>query len=122
MNNPVRWFEIYVDNMNRAKSFYGKVFEVEFTEIENKEIEMWGFPSNPEKWGCSGSLVKMPGLNPGGSSTIVYFGSEDCLIEEKRAIKFGGKLHKTKFSIGQYGFISLVVDTEGNMIGIHSMQ
>lgn len=122
MNNPVRWFEIYVDNMNRAKSFYNKVFEVEFARIENSEIEMWGFPSNPEKWGCSGSLVKMPGLNPGGASTIVYFASENCMVEEKRALEFGGKLHKTKFSIGQYGFISLVVDTEGNMIGIHSMK
>jgi len=25
-------------------------------------------------------------------------------------------------SIGQYGFIVLVTDTEGNMIGLHSME
>lgn len=122
MNNPVRWFEIYVDDMTRAKTFYEKVFEVNFSRIENPELEMWGFPSNPEKWGCSGSLVKMSGLKSGGANTIVYFGSEDCSIEENRALKFGGKAHKTKFSIGQYGFISLVTDTEGNMIGIHSMK
>lgn len=121
MNNPIRWFEIYVEDMNRAKKFYESVFQLEFSKIESPEVEMWGFPSNPEKWGCSGSLVKMPGLKPGGVGTIVYFGSENCEKEEQRALRFGGKLHKSKFSIGKYGYISLVVDTEGNMIGIHSM-
>jgi hypothetical protein len=33
----------------------------------------------------------------------------------------GGKVFRDKFSIGQYGF-ALVFDTEGNMIGLHSMQ
>ena len=34
----------------------------------------------------------------------------------------GGRVHQDKFSIGDYGFRSLVFDTEGNMIGLHSMQ
>jgi len=34
----------------------------------------------------------------------------------------GGSIHKKKFSIGQYGFISLAIDTEGNMFGLHSMK
>jgi hypothetical protein len=25
-------------------------------------------------------------------------------------------------SIGEHGFIAMVVDTEGNMVGLHSMQ
>ena len=29
---------------------------------------------------------------------------------------------KGKMSIGQYGFIALMLDSEGNMIGLHSMQ
>lgn len=29
---------------------------------------------------------------------------------------------KEKFAMGPYGFIALVVDTEGNMLGLHSMQ
>ena len=33
----------------------------------------------------------------------------------------GGKVHKSKMSIGQHGFISLMVDSEGNMFGLHSM-
>ena len=34
----------------------------------------------------------------------------------------GGSVCKTKFSIGPYGFIALVTDTEGNMIGLHSLK
>jgi hypothetical protein len=122
MQNPVRWFEIYVSDMNRAKSFYEALFKIELSQIPFTEGEMWGFPSNPDKWGCSGALVKMKGLSPSGVSTIIYFASEDCSVEETAIPKLGGKIHKSKMSIGQYGFITLAVDTEGNMIGIHSMQ
>ena len=70
----------------------------------------------------AGALVKMQGVPSGGNSTLVYFGCEDCSVEEGRATKSGGRIHKNKFSIGQYGFISLVIDTEGNMFGLHSMK
>jgi predicted enzyme related to lactoylglutathione lyase len=43
-------------------------------------------------------------------------------VEEGRVTKAGGRIEKTKFSIGPYGFISLVYDTEGNMFGLHSMR
>jgi predicted enzyme related to lactoylglutathione lyase len=64
----------------------------------------------------------MNGLIPSGVSTIIYFGSEDCSLEEKMIPKLGGKIHKAKKSIGQYGFITLAVDTEGNTFGFHSMK
>jgi predicted enzyme related to lactoylglutathione lyase len=122
MKNPVRWFEIYVEEMDRAKLFYESVLKVKMTKMNDAPVtEMWGFPSDSEAWGCSGSLVKMQGLKPSGISTIVYFGSDDCSTEEMRVREFGGKIDKPKFSIGRYGFISLVIDTEGNMIGLHSM-
>ncbi len=122
MHNPVRWFEIYVADINRAKIFYESLLKVKLTNMPFAEGEMWGFPSNPDEWGCSGSLVKMNGLTPSGVSTIIYFGSEDCSNEEKMIPKLGGKIHKPKMSIGQYGFITLATDTEGNMFGIHSMK
>jgi uncharacterized protein len=53
---------------------------------------------------------------------IVYFACEDCAVEEVRAEKNGGKVHRRKMSIGEYGYLSLVYDTEGYMIGLHSMQ
>lgn len=36
--------------------------------------------------------------------------------------KLDGRIHKSKMSIGQDGFITLAIDTEGNMIGLHSMK
>ena len=120
--NPVRWFEIYVQDMKRAKKFYEKVFAVKLEQLKMPGMEMWSFPMKMKQMGCAGSLVCMKGVPSGGNSTLVYFASEDCAIEEARALKAGGKLHRAKFSIGQYGFISLVEDTEGNLIGLHSLQ
>lgn len=56
------------------------------------------------------------------NSTIVYFACEDCAVEEARVQKFGGRVERSKFSIGEYGFISLAFDTEGNMIGLYSQK
>jgi predicted enzyme related to lactoylglutathione lyase len=72
--------------------------------------------------GAAGALVSMEGQQPTGNGTIVYFISEDCAVEAKRVPANGGKIMKDKFSIGQYGFIALVVDLDGNVIGLHSMK
>jgi predicted enzyme related to lactoylglutathione lyase len=120
--NPVNWFEIYVQDMARAKRFYETVFLRKLERIENPEIEMWSFPMEMDRFGAAGSLVKMPGMPSGGNSTIVYFICEDCAVEAARIESAGGSIFKPKFSIGQYGFIALVYDTEGNMIGMHSMK
>lgn len=121
-NNSVGWFEIYVQDMNRAKAFYEAVFSCRLERMENPDIEMWAFPAQPENPGSPGALVKMEGFPSGGNSTIVYFTVADCAIEAKRAAAGGGKIFKDKFSIGQYGFIALLIDTEGNMIGLHSLR
>lgn len=121
MKNPVAWFEIYVNDMARAKRFYEQVFGVTLARLENPEIEMWAFPANPGGYGATGSLVRIPGYAAGGNSTIVYFSCEDCGVEAQKAADCGGVIHKPKMSIGQYGNMALVIDTEGNMIGLHSM-
>ena len=122
MSNPVGWFEIYVQDMARAKAFYEKVFGVTLSRLESPDIEMWAFPMDRATYGASGALVRIPGFASGGTSVLVYFHSADCAIEAEKAAKAGGKVQKVKTSIGQYGHIALVVDTEGNMIGLHSMQ
>jgi predicted enzyme related to lactoylglutathione lyase len=121
-NNPIGWFEIYVQDMGRARAFYGAVFETRLERLQGPDIEMWAFPMGPDRPGAPGALVKMEGFPSGGNSTIVYFTCSDCAVEARRASESGGKIFKDKFSIGQYGFIALVFDTEGNMIGLHSMQ
>ncbi len=120
--NPVCWFEIYVDDMARAKAFYETVFQTTLEKLHSDAIEMWAFPMQSDLWGAGGSLVKMEGFSAGRNSTLVYFSCEDCTVEQARAEKAGGQLQRGKFSIGQYGFIALLLDTEGNMIGLHSLK
>jgi predicted enzyme related to lactoylglutathione lyase len=119
--NPVVWFEIYVQDMPRAKAFYEHVLEVTLTSLSPGPPEMWAFPGNQNSYGTPGSLVKMDGVPSGGNSTLVYFQCADCAVEGARIVPAGGKVVKDKFSIGQYGFIVLGTDTEGNMFGLHSM-
>jgi len=119
--NSVGWFEIYVDDMERARKFYEAVFEVKLEKLPI-DIEMFTFPMDQDAPGSSGSLVHMPGFPAGNNSVLIYFSCEDCSVQESRIEGAGGRIEKPKFSIGPYGFISLVYDTEGNMIGLHSMK
>ena len=119
-NNPVGWFEIYVQDSARAKAFYEAVLLTRLERLDSPEVEMWAFPVQPERAGTGGALVRMPGFPSGRNSTLVYFSCTDCAVEAERAVANGGKIVKDKFSIGPYGFIALVTDTEGNMIGLHS--
>lgn len=121
-SNPVGWFEIYVNNMERAKVFYETVFSAKLEKLNSPGIEMWAFPMDMNKMGASGALVYMPGFSAGRNSVLVYFSCQNCAVEEEKIKKNGGKIEKSKFSIGQYGFITLGFDTEGNMIGLHSLQ
>jgi predicted enzyme related to lactoylglutathione lyase len=121
MSNPAGWFEIYVQDMERSKAFYEAMLGVSLTRLESPGLEMWAFPMQPEGRGASGALVKMPGFPSGGNSVLIYFSCADCAVEAGKAERAGGRVQKPKMSIGQYGHIALVVDTEGNMIGLHSM-
>ncbi|MEH6875137.1 MAG: VOC family protein [Candidatus Competibacter sp.] len=121
-NNPVCWFEIYVHDMHRAKAFYEGVLGVTLSKLNSPEFEMWAFGMDAERVGAGGALVRMPGFPPGGNGTIIYFACEDCAIEEARVQAFGGKVQRPKMSIGEYGFITLAFDTEGNMIGLYSQK
>lgn len=125
--NPVAWFEIYVDDMERAQAFYETVLETSLTEMPMPEeagegMRMLSFPMTMEKTsGAPGALVKMEGMQAGGSGTVVYFASEDCSVEEARVEAAGGKVLQSKLDIGEYGFAVMAMDTEGNVFGIHSM-
>ncbi len=120
--NPVGWFEIYVQDMERAKAFYQAVLQTTFSRLASPQIEMWSFPGDMERTGTNGALVHMPGFPSGGNSVLVYFVCDDCATEGSRVASAGGRIHRGKTSIGEYGFIVLAFDTEGNMFGLHSMK
>ena len=120
--NPVGWFEIYVQDMARAKAFYETVLATKLEKLPGPDAEMHAFPMEMEKYGAPGALVHMPERSPGVGGTMVYFSCEDCATEAARVEPAGGKVQQAKFSIGEYGFIALVTDTEGNPIGLHSLK
>jgi hypothetical protein len=127
IKNPVVWFEIYVNDMERAKRFYETVLNTKLSELPMPELpendadmKMFAFPMEMEGEGAAGALVKMKRIKAGGNSTIVYFGSDDCSVEENRIKDSGGKVMQGKQSIGEYGFMVLANDTEGNTFGVHS--
>ena len=120
--NAVGWFEIYVQDMARARAFYESVFEVKLEQLPMSDLEMWMFPMIDDGPGAPGALVKYPEKSSGIGGVIIYFSCEDCAVKAQRSVDAGGKLERPKFSIGDYGFIAFVLDTEGNMIGLHSMR
>ena len=84
-NNPVNWFEIYVQDMERAKGFYETVFGVQLAKLEGTEFEMWAFPMRQDGFGASGALIKLPGYPSGANSVVVYFSCADCAVEAEKA-------------------------------------
>lgn len=125
-SNPVVWFEIYVQDMPRARAFYERVLGVQLAELQVPDqdeptLEMWAFPAADGVPGAGGALARMAGV-PSGGGTMVYFGCEDCATEAARIEPAGGKLMKAKFPIGPYGFIAIGFDPDGNCIGLHSMR
>lgn len=118
--NPVGWFDINVSNLERAKKFYEIVFDITLVDFPIEWGKQSAFPSDREGANISGALVEREGLIPTANNTVVYFVSEDCTTEEARVEAAGGKIVQPKTNIGQFGYVSLVVDTEGNTIGLHS--
>ena len=80
MGNPVAWFEIYVQDMARAKAFYETVFQVQLQALGDPagEMEMWSLPGDMNSYGAPGALVKRAGVPSGGSATLVYLHCEDA--------------------------------------------
>lgn len=123
--NPVGWFEIYIDDIARAKSFYESLFQLSLEALgdpSDSSVTMLAFPSDYDNYGASGAIVHANGVSAGNNSTLVYFTCEDCTMQKARVVDAGGAVQRSKMSIGEHGYISLVLDTEGNLIGLHSMQ
>jgi uncharacterized protein len=122
--NAVGWFDIYVNDMERAVGFYEGVLLQKLEQMGDPtgETQMMSFPGEMTSYGASGALVKSEHSSPGMGGTMLYFSVEDCSVEQSRVVAAGGKIVRPKFSIGDFGWVSLCQDTEGNMVGFNSMK
>jgi uncharacterized protein len=118
--NPVGWFDLNVANLDRAKKFYETVFNVKLTDAPTEWGKQSFFPFNPTSPNISGALVEKANFVPSSNNTVIYFETEDNIAEEQRIDKAGGKVVQPKMNIGEFGFISIFIDTEGNTVGLHS--
>ena len=120
--NPVGWFEIPVSDLDRAKSFYEKVFECELPVNEMGGQQMAWFPWDGETIGSAGTLIKSEGYVPSTEGSVVYFTAPDIDAHLARVEANGGQTLVPKMSIGEYGWIAQFVDTEGNRVALHSRE
>ena len=122
--NAVGWFDIYVSDMDRAVSFYEAVLDTKLEKMDDPtgETQMMSFAGDMQAYGAAGALVKTEHAKPGPGGTQVYFSVEECATQQERVSDAGGTVIRPKFSIGQFGFVVLCKDTEGNMIGFNSMK
>jgi len=118
--NPVNWFEIPVDDLDRAKKFYETVLGIELSLQEMGPLQMAWFPMTEGLPGATGSLVKGEGYSPSTAGSLVYFTVKDLDETLGRVSAGGGKVLFPKMSIGEYGFIAHFEDSEGNRVALHA--
>ncbi|MDU8886402.1 VOC family protein [Yeosuana sp. MJ-SS3] len=119
--NMVGWFEIPVNNMDRAQKFYEAVFQVELKIVDFGGLLMGWFPDRGEVPGAQGTLIKQDSYIPSQEGTLVYFISDDVQNELDRIEAAGGKIYQPKTQISpEHGYMAAFIDSEGNRIALHS--
>jgi predicted enzyme related to lactoylglutathione lyase len=119
-NNPVVYFEIPVIDLDRAESFYGKVFQTKFSREKVLGYEMATFPFDDQKFGACGGLVKGDVYKPTTDGVILYFRVEDIDKTLDMVVNNGGKIFYTKRP-NATGFIAEFKDSEGNRIALNQV-
>ena len=120
------WFEIPVNDMERAKTFYEKVFDIQIHVVQLGETQMGWFPSPhvPGAAGAGGSLIHNPAhYKPSAEGTLIYLSSKDITTELDRIEKAGGKVVQGKTQISEeIGYMAVFLDPEGNRVAMHSRE
>ena len=119
LDNFVVWFEIPVVDINRAMKFYSHVFGVKLEAGEMGDSKGAMFPFSPGA--ASGALIQSKENKPSPMGTMIYLsGGKDLSNPLKLVVPAGGKIIQEKLSIGDYGFMAIFEDTEGNHVALHS--
>jgi uncharacterized protein len=119
----INWFQIPVTDIDRAVKFYEFVCQTSLQRFDDARMKRAFFPMEPGNQDrTGGEIVQSPDDRPSVDGVTIYLnapGGVDAAVE--RTLEAGGKIAVPKMSIGEHGFIALVIDTEGNQIGLHAM-
>jgi hypothetical protein len=123
MPNAINWFEIPAADFDRAVNFYSSLLGVEIPKSEFMGEPQAFFPGSDMQVG--GAIVKSNRLTPSTTGTLIYLNLEtieklEQALEQVEAN--GGKVLVSKTDIGDPGFIGIILDTEGNQVGLHSFK
>ncbi len=123
MNNPVSFFEIPSCDFHRAVDFYQRVFGVELSVVECGAEKMAFFPDGPDKapWGA---VSYGEGFLPSSDGVLIHLKVHDIAATLETVEKNGGKVIrlKTKIECEGMGSFALFLDSEGNRLGLHSLE
>ena len=117
--HAIHWFEIFVTDFERAVRFYETTLGIQLRRENEDGRPMAIFKPSMEAVG--GALVRQPGREPTENGAIVYLDANGKLEASlERVVRAGGKVVMPKTDIGAPGFIALIRDSEGNLVGLHS--
>jgi len=123
-HNVIGWIEIPVETMERAMRFYEAVLDMKLERHPMGPLDMAWFPWVENAMGSPASLVCHPDhYKSSTDGVLIYFTafSGDLDNELKRVEPAGGKIIQGKTLIAEdYGYMAIIVDTEGNRIALHS--
>ena len=122
--NAISWFEIPTSDLERAAGFYEKIFEIKLIVKDTPNIRMRLFPiENPMNIG--GSLVHNKDFYKPSQSEgpLIYLnGNPDVQLILDKVETYGGKIIVPKTQISpEFGYMAVIIDTEGNRIALHSI-
>ena len=121
--NSLNWFEIPALDVTRSQKFYETIFDIKMDPFEMGDNKMAFFPSSPESGKATGSLVQSPSHKPSMEGSIIYLNANPAMDNVLAKVEAaGGKVLAPKMSIGEHGNIAFIMDTEGNNVGIHSIE
>jgi uncharacterized protein len=120
--NALNWFEIPATDINRAKSFYEKIFGIEMPLDEMMGMKMAFFPYEQGSGKASGGLVQSDMHKPSQDGAVIYLNANPNMEPVlERIEEAGGKVVMPKTKIGEdIGHMAFFIDSEGNKMALHS--
>ncbi|MBK7375744.1 MAG: VOC family protein [Ferruginibacter sp.] len=125
MNNAISWFEIPTTDIDRAQKFYEAIFGISMMPMDMPNIKMRMFPLDDMMTQVGGALVDSGGFHKASATEgpLIYLnGNPDVQHVLDKVQGAGGSILLPKTEISpEYGFMAVIMDTEGNRIGLHSV-